>query len=730
MKTFPFIKQRNAMDCGPTCIKIIAKHHGQEIPTEALNTFARLDKNGTSLLGISEGAKMIGLNSMGIEVDYERMKREVPLPCIAHWRGNHFIVIYRISRNSIYVSDPAVGLLKYKKEEFIDGWVKPTLEGMEPSTKGHLLVLEPMSKFFSINQNVKLKDNGVDFGIAWKYIVRYKSLGIQILASLLVISFLQLLFPFFTQTVIDVGIKNHDLHFVYLILAAQIMLFIGRMGINLIKDWLILHFGSRISMSMLSDFFIKLMKLPISYFDRKRAGDIMQLLGDHGRIQTFLTSTSINSLLSIVNLFIFGAVLAVYSWKIIAVFVIGSTIYLLWIFIWLKKRKAIDYKRFGQLANDKGVLMELINGMQEIKLNNAENQKRWDWENVQANLFQLRVHSLSLSQIQQSGALFINELKDIIITILSASLVIQGDITLGMLLAVSYITGSLNGPISQLSGVVLAGQDARISLNRLNEIHKIEDEEPVGRKFIKDLPKSEDILFENVCFSYNQTDNVLEQLNLRIPKGKITALVGASGCGKTTFIKLLLKIYEPTAGKIQYGKIDLSEVSAKAWRAKCGVVMQEGYIFTDTIANNIAIGEENIDQERLKHSAFLANINEFIESLPLGYHTRIGNDGMGISTGQKQRIRIARAIYKQPDIFFMDEATSSLDASNEREIGEKISSYVGGKTVIIAAHRLSTIKQADQILVMDKGLIVEVGNHEELIRKQGFYQKLFEEQIN
>ncbi|MBQ0734117.1 peptidase domain-containing ABC transporter [Aquimarina celericrescens] len=730
MPKFPFYKQAESKDCGPTCIKIIAKHYGRVLNTQKLRTLSETTREGSSLLGLSDAVEEIGFRSLGVKLSLKKLD-EVPLPCIVHWNKVHYVVVYKIKykRNgdaTIFVSDPAHGLITYTKEEFIKAWIGNNAD--ENTEEGVALLLEPTPKFY--NDNLDEEDEKFGFKFISKYIFKYKSFLFQLALGLGAGSLLQLITPFLTQSIVDVGIKNQDINFIYLVLIAMLSLFIGRTLIDVLRSWILLHLSTRINISLISDFFIKLMNLPISYFDVKMTGDLLQRINDHKRIEQILTMSSLNVLFSMVNLIVFSIVLIYYSIPIFGIFAIGSTFYFAWILIFFKKRKKLDYKRFSQISEEQSKVIELVNGMQEIKLHNAEKRKRWNWEFVQAKLFRISIENLALEQYQNVGSSFINELKNIFITVFSAKLVIDGDITLGMMLAITAIVGQLNAPITQLINFLRELQDAQISLERLGEIHNKEDEEHAGDEKIKEIPENSGFEIKNLAFRYVGSDKkVLENLNLSIPANKITAVVGVSGSGKTTLMKLLLKFYEPDEGQIFIGPHDLQHVSQKAWRDHFGVVMQEGYIFNDTIANNIAVGEDYVDKKKLAHAVDVANIKEFIESLPLSYNTKIGMEGVGLSTGQKQRLFIARSVYKNPKFLFFDEATSALDANNEKVIMEKLDTFFKNKTVMVIAHRLSTVKNAHQIVVLDKGEIIEVGNHEELIKKKGSYYNLVKNQL-
>jgi ATP-binding cassette subfamily B protein len=743
LKKPPHYKQSDQKDCGPTCLKIVAKHFGKTIAIQELRKLTETTRAGSSLLGLSDAAEKLGFRSLGVKISLEKLL-EAPLPCILHWNKNHYVVLYKIKSPSsvfpkgrnqkksttFFVSDPAHGLLKYNQTAFIKHWIGNNAN--ENTEEGVALLVEPTPKFFlspTLSEG-KGAEKSLGFTFLFKYLFRYKRFLAQIIIGLLAGSLLQLIFPFLTQSIVDVGIKNQDIHFIYLILFAQLALFLGKTAVEIIRGWILLHLSTRINISLVSDFFIKLMNLPIAFFDTRMTGDILQRINDHKRIERILTTSSLNVLFSMMNLIIFSFVLAYYNWQIFAIFLVGSVLYFLWITLFLKKRRDLDYKQFSQVSQEQSKVIELINGMQEIKLHNAEKQKRWSWEYLQARLFKISIEGLALEQTQNVGSGFINELKNILITVLAAKLVIDGNITLGMMLAITYIVGQLNSPIAQLIGFVRELQDAKISLERLSEIHEKEDEEPENKEYISEIPKNSTIHLNKVSFRYIGSDQlVLKELDLEIPANKITAIVGASGSGKTTLMKLLLKFYAPNSGALLLGNYDLKSVSQKTWRSQCGVVMQEGYIFSDTIANNIAVGVDYVDKKKLAHAVDVANIQAFIESLPLSYNTKIGMEGVGLSTGQKQRLLIARAVYKNPNYLFFDEATSALDANNEKVIMAKLNTFFEDKTVVVIAHRLSTVKNADQIVVLDKGKIVEVGNHTTLVKQKGSYYHLVKNQL-
>ncbi|MGG7035716.1 MAG: peptidase domain-containing ABC transporter [Flavobacterium sp.] len=747
-KTFPFYKQADSKDCGPTCLKIIAKHYGKTLNIQTLRQLSETTREGSNLLTLSDAAEQIGFRTLGIKLSIEKLE-EAPLPAILHWNRNHYVVLYKITNSKLRVgkrgtkkkyciSDPAYGLLEYSETEFLQFWIGNNADAT--TEEGIALLLEPAPQFYK-NEFEEEEFKTFGFSLLSKYLFAYKSFIIQLSIGLMAGSLLQLVFPFLTQSIVDVGIQNRNIHFIYLVLIAQLFLFVGRTALEFVRSWILLHLSTRINISLISDFFIKLMNLPISFFDVRMTGDIMQRINDHHRIERLLTTSSLSVLFSMINMFIMGGVLAYYNLKIFAVFFLGSFLYFFWVTLFLKRREKLDYKRFSEVSQEQSKVMELINGMQEIKLHNAEKQKRWGWEYIQARLFKVSMKGLVLEQTQDIGSNFINELKNIIIVFLSAKLVIDGSITIGMMMAISSIVGSLNGPIFQLIGFVREVQDAKISLARLSEIHEKEDEVQKESQQIKEVPRDSDIVIQDLSFRYTGSDkNVLEDLNLVIPARKITAIVGSSGSGKTTLMKLLLKFYEPDNGAILInedyenessysGMMDLKDISQKAWRNHVGTVMQEGYIFSDTIANNIAVGVDQIDKDRLAYATDVANIKSLVQDYPLRYNTKIGMEGVGMSTGQKQRLLIARAVYKNPEMLFFDEATSALDANNEKEIMAKLNVFFKNKTVVVIAHRLSTVMNADQIVVLEKGKIVEIGNHHALVEQRGNYFELVRNQL-
>lgn len=728
---FPHYKQYDSMDCGPTCLRIISKFYGKIYTLQNLREKCHISREGVSLLGISDAAELIGFRTIGVKITFYQLYKEVDLPCIVHWNQKHFVVVYKIVRKNkniyIYVSDPASGLLKYTKEQFLKAWIQDR-DSEFKEERGIALLLETTPTFYQEegDNNRKLNFRGI-FG----YLKSYKRFIFQLLLSIITGSVISLILPFLTQSVIDVGIGTNSINFIVVILIAQVVLTLGQMGNNLIRSWLMLHMTTRISISLISDFLAKLMRLPISFFDSKMVGDIMQRIGDYNRIKSFLTSSLLSIIMSIITFVIYSVIMGAYNLNILSVFVVGSICYILWILLFMKRRRKIDYMRFQEASANQSTIVQLINGMQEIKLNNCEKQKRWEWERIQARLFHVSVKGLTLEQTQSIGGTFIDQSKNVIVSFIAANSVINGEMTLGMMMAMQYIIGQLNAPISQFIGFVQEAQDAKISLERLSEIHEREDEESEKREYIKEIPNNANFIFKNVSFQYDgpHSEKVLNNINITIPYNKVTAIVGSSGSGKTTMLKIMIGFYKPTEGEILLGNKSVTRYSPSVWRKECGTVMQEGFIFSDTIANNISVSEDIPDMVKIKKAVKIASIDEFIQRLPLGYNTKIGIEGNGLSMGQKQRLLIARAAYKNAKYLFLDEATNSLDTNNERIIMDNLNTLFEAKTVIIVAHRLSTVKNADKIIVLNNGLVVEEGTHSELTSQRGYYYNLVKNQL-
>ena len=714
------------MQCGIACLQMICSYYHKEYTLERLANCCFATTEGVSLLGISEAARKLGLNTTCGRMTIGQLA-QVPLPCILHWNQNHFVVLYKIRRGkTFYIADPGKGKIRYTKEEFKSHWISTTSQGEE---KGVAMFLEPTAEFGKLKGE---EAEGIhSFRFLMGYLKQYRRYFVQIALGLLVGSLLQLILPFLTQAIVDLGIKHRDIQLIWLILLGELMIVIGRTSTDFIRRWLLLHISMRINISLVSDFFIKLLKLPMPFFDTKLMGDLLQRMSDHSRVQSFLTNQTLGVMFTTLSFLIFGVILAYYNLSIFAVFLAGSTLYGIWIATFLRRRKVLDYELFEKQAINQNKTYQFITSMQEIKLQDCEQRRRWEWEDVQADLFGVQMKSLKLQQTQEAGSIFINEVKNIVITVLTATAVINGQMTLGMMLAVQYIIGQLNSPVEQLMSFIYSLQDVKISLERINEVHAAKNEES-GKDTKEGFP-SEDrsIGIEDMDFKYDPhaLRNTLEGISFRIPAGKVTAIVGASGSGKTTLVKLMLGYYPVMKGRITIGGEDINGYNLKWWRRQCGVVMQDGVIFSESIARNIAVDDGEVDLDRLEQAARIANIHDYVMSLPLKYNTLIGRDGVGLSQGQKQRILIARAVYKNPTFIFLDEATNALDAKNERAIVENLNEFYQGRTVIVVAHRLSTVKNADQIVVLDNGKVVETGNHASLIEKQGAYYNLVKNQL-
>ena len=730
-RSFPYYSQFDSMDCGPSCLRMIAKYYGKSYSLQTLRERCFITREGVSMLGISDAAETIGFRTIGVRITFEQLSREATLPCILHWNQNHFVVCYHIKRQhngntTIYIADPASKKLTYCQEDFCKCWISKKVNGRDT---GIALLLQPGPQF--INTEDERRSTRHDLLFFVRYLLPYKSQFGQLILGMIVGSGLQLIAPFLTQAMVDTGIEGRNLNFITLILIAQLVIFVSQLSLQFIRSWVMLHVNTRIDISLISDFLAKLTRLPLRFFDTKNTGDIMLRIGDHGRIKSFLMGDSINILFSAFNFITFAIILAYFNIVILGISLLGNTLYVMWISVFMNYRRILDIRRFNQSAGEQNKLIQLIQGMQEIKLNNCEKQKRWEWERIQVRLYKIGIKGLTVGQIQEAGSAFFTQGTNIIISFLAAKSVVDGQMTLGMMMSLTYIIGQVTAPISQFVDFMRDYQDARISLERLNEIHRRHDEDFGLTSKLRTLPEIRDITVENVYFSYSgaNRDYALEGVSLKIPACKVTAIVGASGSGKTTLVKLIQGFYTPNSGTVRIGNTPLSMINPHVWRASTGSVMQESYIFSDTIARNIAISTEEVDIERLRNAVSIANIQEFIYSLPMGYDTKIGMEGSGISQGQRQRLLIARAVYKNPEYIFLDEATNSLDANNEKIIMENLHEFYKGKTVLIVAHRLSTVKDADNIIVLDKGKVIEQGTHEQLTRKKGAYYTLVKNQL-
>lgn len=727
MRRFPFVKQLDAMQCGIACMAMICRHYGRDYSAETLNRHCTPTTEGVSLKGLSDLAHDIGMECVASKVAIDYLP-ECPLPAILHWNQNHFVVLYKVSRNRkhFHIADPGKGRIKYSRDEFAKHWISSVSGGTE---KGVAMFLQPGDEFGRLIEAHSGERRSMRFLMG--YIRQYRKYFAQIVLGLLLGCILQLIMPFLTQSIVDIGIKNGDIGFIWLVLLGEVFIVAGRTATDFIRRWLLLHISMRINISLVSDFFIKLLKLPMAFFDTKLLGDIMQRMGDHGRVQSFLTNQVLSIVFSFLGFIIFGIVLLIYNKLIFGVFLLGSIIYGVWISTFLQKRKVLDYELFEQQAKNNNKTYQFISCMQEIKLQDCEQRRRWEWEDIQADLFTVQMKSLKLQQTQEAGSIFINEIKNVVITVLSATAVIEGQMTLGAMLAVQYIIGQLNAPIEQLMSFIYSLQDVKISLERINEIHENRNEESDTHKAADFASADRSIALDGIVFRYDRhaRRRTIDGISATIPGGKVTAIVGASGSGKTTLIKLMLGYYPTEEGRICIASRPIGDCNLRWWRRQCGVVMQDGVIFSESIARNIAVSDGSVDVDRLERAARIANIHDYVMSLPLKYETIIGRDGVGLSQGQKQRILIARAVYKNPDFIFLDEATNALDAENERTIVENLAEFYKGRTVVVVAHRLSTVRDADQIIVLDGGKVVETGTHDSLCDRKGAYFNLVKNQL-
>lgn len=723
-RSFPISLQHDSMMCGVACLQMICRHYGKNYTQDELSDICHTGLAGVSLLGLADAAETLGFRIFSSKFTVDNLGK-ILLPCILHWNQSHFVVLYKVEKGKYYIADPGKGRITYQFVDFVRHWA-----GGDADSKGIAMLMEP-TEVFHHGIPAKKVEGKRSFRFILNYLRQYSSWLLQVVLGLFVGSLLQLAFPFLTQSIVDIGIRDKDIGFVWLVLIGQVFITFSRTAVDFIRRWLLLHISMRINISLVSDFFIKLMQLPMSFFDAKRLGDLLQRIGDHSRINSFLTGQVLGIIFSSVNFVVFGAVLLVYSKQIFFVFLFFCVLYAGWMLLFLHQRKIIDYEIFEEQAANSNKTYQLITAMQEIKLQGCELRRRWDWEDIQADLFVTQMKSLKFQQAQEAGAIFFNELKNIIITVLSATAVIKGELTIGMMLSVQYIIGQLNGPVERLMALIYSIQDVRISLERINEVHEKSNEDTAERTRVSFADCKLDIRLEHVGFRYDPhaLHKTLDDICIHIPEGKVTAIVGASGSGKTTLVKLMLGYYPLESGRIMISGANIEEYNMRWWREQCGVVMQDGVIFSESIARNIAVDNNDVDAKRLEWASQIANVEEIVTNLPLGYDTIIGKDGLGLSQGQKQRILIARAVYKTPSYVFLDEATNSLDAHNERLITEKLNHFFSGKTVVIVAHRLSTVMNADQIVVMERGKVVECGTHQTLTALHGIYYKLVKNQL-
>lgn len=723
LNRFPVEYQMDSQDCGPACLKIIAKHFGKFYSLQSLRDKCGITKEGVSLLDLSTGAESIGLRTLAIKCTIDDVVNSVPFPAIIFWKDSHFVVVYHANKKYIWVSDPAKGRIKYTHEEFKKGWYQ------KGAKQGVLLAIEPTAEFKDSKAEREQRKN--TFSSILKYFTPYQRNFTLIFVIMLLVTALQGMLPFISKAVIDVGIKTSDVNFINMVLIGNISILLSVMIFNVIRDWILMHITARVNIALISDYLIKLMKLPVTFFENKLLGDILQRAQDHERIRSFIMNNSLSLIFSILTFVVFSIILLIYNAIIFYIFISGSFLYAGWVLLFLNIRKKMDWEYFELLSKNQSYWVETVSSIQDIKIYNYEKHRRWKWEEIQARLYHVNKRVLAITNAQNLGAQFIESIKNMGIVFFCATAVIKGEITFGVMISTQFIIGMLNGPLVQFINFIVSAQYAKISFLRINEIKQLEDEEEllsVGSTTI--LPEDKSLILDNVNFQYTANSPlVLHNIYLHIPENKVTAIVGGSGCGKSTLLKLLVRLYKPSYGDIKMDKMNVNAINLRQWRSMCGVVMQDGKIFSDTILNNIVLDDEHIDYEQLRKVCRIAQIEDEINAMPKGFETNIGENGRGLSGGQKQRLLIARALYRNPQYLFLDEATNALDTINEKKIVEALNNAFLQRTVIVVAHRLSTIRNADQIVVLDKGYIVEVGNHDSLMERKGHYFQMIASQM-
>lgn len=712
------------MDCGPSCLKIIAKFYGKYYSLQYLRDKCGITKHGVSFFDLSRAAEAIGLRTIAIKASINDLQNLIPLPSIIHWENDHFVVVYKATKKKIYISDPAKGLISFSISEFQQKWYD------QGENTGSIMIIEPQASFKQREAGEKIERRKT-FENFLGYFSNYKKSFVNLFIVMLITTLLQAFLPFISKSVIDVGIRTHDNSFIDLVLIANVVIAISITFSNAVRDWILMHVTSRINIALISDYLIKLMRLPVTFFENKMVGDILQRANDLERIRSFIMNNSINMAFSMLTFVIFSVILLIFNTGIFVIFLVGSLAYVIWVLAFLKIRKKLDWEYFDLVSKNQSFWVETVGAIQDIKLNNYDTAKRWKWERIQARMYKVNQKVLTVTNWQNSGAQGIDSLKNLLITFFSAKAVISGDITFGVMISTQFIIGMLNGPVVQFISFIISAQYAQISFLRINEVHLLKDEEDDDKVNNIALPDNKGLSIKNVSFQYTaNSPMILKSINLLIPQGKVTAIVGDSGSGKSTLLKILLRLYNPSFGEVAVGGMNIQNVSLRQWRDKCGAVMQDGKIFNDTIMNNIVLDDEKIDYDKLRQAVKVANIASEIEHLPQGYNTVMGEMGRGLSGGQKQRILIARALYKNPDYLFFDEATNSLDTINEQKIVTALDDIFKDKTVIVVAHRLSTIRKADQIIVLKDGMVAEIGNHQTLMVKKGHYFLLTQSQFD
>ncbi|MEE1298103.1 MAG: peptidase domain-containing ABC transporter [Muribaculaceae bacterium] len=713
-------RQLEHSDCGITCIRIIAYFYGVDIPLKFLRSICDISRVGISIRDILSATKKIGFEANAVKVSAEDILK-MPLPAILYWENKHYIVLYKIKNNKFYIADPGRGKLILDNEEFLNSW-------LYGNSMGLAIVLAPKEEFYNIDFGIKDSSESGLFKLAKKSISKHLKRFIAVIVLSIVVMLADMITPLIFQSTIDEGIEGKDINLVWVLCLSQFLIFIGYSLSDNVINIILTKTGLKVSIDMMNEYLSKLISFPISFFDRKVNSDFIQKIEDQNRIKNFLIDFPSSAFLTGINIVVFSAMLIYYNYIIFLILLAATFLGFLWTKTFLQKRENIDYSYFYYSSNNRNNIYELINGMQEIKINNAHNIRIAKWKETQLKINELSFKTVLLKMLVNGGNSVLSRIKDIIITGACATLVIKGNMSVGEMMTISYITGRLSSPFSYILNSLNTMQDATMSYERIDEIIN----KPLDNKSkYKEHDNIQSIIFSNVSFKYpgSYSPYVLKDINITIPQGKVTAIVGCSGSGKSTLLKLMLGFYIPQKGDIYAGKYNMSDIDTDNWISRCGVVMQNGFIFSGTILENIALSDSKPDINRVKYVTNLACINEFIDTLPMGYHTKIGVTGVELSGGQKQRILIARAVYKNPSFIFLDEATNALDAKNERVIVENLNEFYKGRTVVIVAHRLSTVKNADNIIVLEGGRVAETGNHESLIAQRGAYFNLVRNQL-
>ena len=730
MGSFRQVFQTDSMDCGAACLCMIARHYGKKYSMRFFRENAHISREGISMLGLSMAAEKVGFRTLSAKITVEQLAEQIALPCILHWDGRHYVVCHRVSGKGsdrvFHICDPAIGKIRVRGDELRSHWLSGHLGEEEV---GLAMQLEPAPDF----REKQPEDPADGFGLLFfsRYILPHKWQLAGLLFGALVVMTMGYFLPFISQSVVDIGILGRNMDFIVLMMAMQLMISFSQTTVMFMQGWVSLHVNTVINVRLISDYLGKLARMPLPFFEVRTLGDILQRIGDHDRIKSFLMNDLTDIVFATVTFVTFSVVLGIYNWRILAIFLLGNTAYALWVVSFMHYRRELDNRVFQQSATLQNNMVQFIRGMQEIKLNNLEERKCREWESLQAGLYRLGRRGLMIGQVQQAGLLVFSTTTGIAISYMTARRVVDGEMTLGMMTSLSFILGQVSGPIGSFIGFIQRYQDARISLERLGDIHARKEggmDEGTGRN---GMPTGKDIRFRNVSFSYNGMDRdmVLKDISFTIPQGHVTAIVGRSGCGKTTLMKLMQGFYQPVHGTVEVGGTPLPDISLREWRTHLGAVMQDGYIFSDSIAGNVAV-DEDADMARVEDALEAVNMKGFVHSLPNGTDTKIGEDGLQLSQGQRQRILLARVIYKRPEYIFLDEATNSLDTKNENDIMAYIKKNLKGHTVIIVAHRLSTIRDADSIVVLENGRVAEQGVHSQLLCNKGIYYQLVQAQLD